>query len=93
MQVAEVAGLLTLLCENGAEKGYEAHFAPTVGGKDGLDCRYGAKSDVGEAFGEEDGFTEGGCWEGVLAGSNRGLTDASEDGVRADGVDFFLLES
>ena len=70
MQVAEVAGLLTLLGENGAEEGYEAHFTTAVRGKDGLDCRYGAKSDVGEGFGEEDGLTEGGCWEGVLAGCN-----------------------
>ena len=91
MQVAEVAVLLTLLGENGAEEGYEAYFAAAVVGEDGLNWGHGTESDVGEGFGEEDRFTEGGCWEGVLAGCYGWLTHAGEDGVYTDGVEFFLL--
>lgn len=51
-----------------------------------------AECDIGECLGKEHGFGEGADWEVVLARCDGCLAGAGEDGVNADGVEFFLLQ-
>lgn len=79
------------MAKDGAEQRYIAYLIASVGSEEGLNCRYGTESDVGEGLSKEDGFFEVADGEIVLAGCNRSLPGPCEDAVGAEGMQFLLL--